>query len=175
MAPVGTRERILSVALELFASRGFAGTSIRELADGLGVTTAALYYHFESKDAVLEALSERFLTGLERLLAAHPRSGEEEVKRAVLGGYLDVIAADPELARVMAYDPAVERHPVIGRRVADVIDDLVAHLAAPRRSAEARVRAVAALGALRRPVLQAGIEVSDPATLVEIALGVLDG
>lgn len=51
-----TRERLLSVAAELFAERGFAGTSIRDIADRLGVTKAALYYHFASKAEILHAL-----------------------------------------------------------------------------------------------------------------------
>jgi AcrR family transcriptional regulator len=55
-----TRERILDVALELFTKQGFDGTSLREIAEKLGVTKAALYYHFASKDDILMALHMRF-------------------------------------------------------------------------------------------------------------------
>ncbi len=49
------RERILDVALELFTEQGYEKTSLREIADRLGVTKAALYYHFPSKgDIFLE-------------------------------------------------------------------------------------------------------------------------
>lgn len=54
-----TRERILDVALDLFNRQGFDKTSLREVAEELGVTKAALYYHFKSKDAILIALHER--------------------------------------------------------------------------------------------------------------------
>src|SRR5579871_5338427 len=54
-----TRERILDVALELFIQQGFDGTSLREIAEQLGVTKAALYYHFESKEDILMALHMR--------------------------------------------------------------------------------------------------------------------
>jgi AcrR family transcriptional regulator len=54
-----TRERILDVALELFTKQGFDGTSLREIAEKLGVTKAALYYHFASKDDILMALHMR--------------------------------------------------------------------------------------------------------------------
>jgi AcrR family transcriptional regulator len=54
-----TRERILDVALDLFTEQGFDGTSLREIAERLGVTKAALYYHFESKDDILLALHMR--------------------------------------------------------------------------------------------------------------------
>jgi AcrR family transcriptional regulator len=52
----GTRERILEVALDLFIEQGFEKTSLREIAERVGVTKAALYYHFESKDEILLAL-----------------------------------------------------------------------------------------------------------------------
>jgi AcrR family transcriptional regulator len=54
-----TRERILDVALDLFTEKGFDGTSLREIAERLGVTKAALYYHFASKDDILLALHMR--------------------------------------------------------------------------------------------------------------------
>jgi AcrR family transcriptional regulator len=44
----GTRERILSVAGELFAQQGYAGTSIVDIAGQLGTSKAAIYYHFAS-------------------------------------------------------------------------------------------------------------------------------
>ena len=54
-----TRERILDIALDLFLAQGYDGTSLREIAEQLGVTKAALYYHFESKEGILMALHMR--------------------------------------------------------------------------------------------------------------------
>jgi AcrR family transcriptional regulator len=54
-----TRERILDVALDLFVTQGYDGTSLREIAEQLGVTKAALYYHFKSKEDILLALHMR--------------------------------------------------------------------------------------------------------------------
>jgi AcrR family transcriptional regulator len=54
-----TRERILNVALDLFTEKGFDGASLREVAERLGVTKAAIYYHFASKDDILMALHMR--------------------------------------------------------------------------------------------------------------------
>ena len=53
-----TRQRILDVASELFATQGYDATSLREIADRMGFTKAALYYHFKSKDEILKALVE---------------------------------------------------------------------------------------------------------------------
>src|SRR6202453_2150472 len=54
-----TRERILDIALELFNEQGYDKTSLREIAERLGFTKAALYYHFERKEDILLELHLR--------------------------------------------------------------------------------------------------------------------
>lgn len=54
-----TRDRILDVALRLFTEKGFDATSLQEVADELGFTKAALYYHYRSKEDILMALHMR--------------------------------------------------------------------------------------------------------------------
>jgi AcrR family transcriptional regulator len=54
-----TRERILDIALELFNEQGYDKTSLREIAERLGYTKAALYYHFERKEDILLELHLR--------------------------------------------------------------------------------------------------------------------
>lgn len=54
-----TRERILDVALDLFVEKGYDKTSLREIAERMGFTKAALYYHFASKSDLLMALHMR--------------------------------------------------------------------------------------------------------------------
>jgi AcrR family transcriptional regulator len=56
-----TRERILAAALELFSERGFAGTNIRELSALLGMGKSSLYRHFESKEAIWNALLDEMI------------------------------------------------------------------------------------------------------------------
>jgi AcrR family transcriptional regulator len=63
-----TRRRILAVALELFSTRGYAGTSMRDIADTMGLTKASLYYHFESKEQILEAVIEPIRVELNLIL-----------------------------------------------------------------------------------------------------------
>ena len=53
-----TRDRILQVALDLFIEQGFDKTSLREIAERVGVTKAALYYHFASKEAIFRTLMQ---------------------------------------------------------------------------------------------------------------------
>jgi AcrR family transcriptional regulator len=54
-----TRQRILDVALDLFTEQGYDGTSLREIAEQLKITKAAIYYYFESKEDILMALHMR--------------------------------------------------------------------------------------------------------------------
>jgi hypothetical protein len=115
MKPIGssavdTRARILDAARTLFAERGYAGTSMRDLADALGMTKAALYYHFPELMADPSAKSDlggrldsqgRF-DRLERALAG--RDGDVLPVRCAIGaahvGILSTIAA-----RARAGDP----------------------------------------------------------------------
>ncbi len=54
-----TRERILDIALELFTEQGYDKTSLRQIAERLGFSKAAIYYHFASKEDILMALHMR--------------------------------------------------------------------------------------------------------------------
>lgn len=64
-----TRERVLEVAAQLFAERGYSHTRLKDIAASFGVTHAALYYHFERKEDILIELNKAAIEGL--LLMAH--------------------------------------------------------------------------------------------------------
>lgn len=150
---VGTRQRILEVALRRFAAAGYQATSVRELADDVGVTQPALYYHFGSKDGILAALVEPFLDDGERVIERleRRRATRAVLVREALEGYYDVLVAHLEVARFVEADRAVRSHPGAGHRLAAQaarLMDLVAGSDRPER----RVRAAAALGAVRRPL-----------------------
>ncbi|SHM96360.1 TetR/AcrR family transcriptional regulator [Cryptosporangium aurantiacum] len=105
----GTRQRILDAATELFEQRGFAGTSIRDLAVRVGMTKAALYYHFPSKEEVLQALLTPFLDDIDRVIAA-TAAGQwtraELVRRLITqmnerGEFLNSVLSDPSVKHAM--------------------------------------------------------------------------
>ena len=56
-----TKERILAAALDMFSQKGYDGTNIRELASALGLVKSALYRHFESKEAIWNALLDEMI------------------------------------------------------------------------------------------------------------------
>src|ERR1700737_916500 len=64
-----TRSRVQEVALELFAEQGYEKTSLREIAERLGVTKAALYYHFKSKEDIVHSFTEDYFAELDALIA----------------------------------------------------------------------------------------------------------
>jgi AcrR family transcriptional regulator len=65
----GTRERIQAVALELFAEHGYEKTSLREIAERLDVTKAALYYHFNTKEDIVVSLFDDLLADMDEIVA----------------------------------------------------------------------------------------------------------
>ena len=64
--PHSTREKILDSAEQLFAEKGFSGTSLRAITSRAGVNLAAINYHFRSKDALMQAVFERRLDPVNR-------------------------------------------------------------------------------------------------------------
>ena len=57
-----TKERILVAALEMFSQNGYAGTNIRELSASLGLVKSGVYKHYESKEAIWNALLDHMIT-----------------------------------------------------------------------------------------------------------------
>lgn len=56
-----TKERILATALEMFSQKGYEGTNIRELTASLGLVKSSMYRHFESKEAIWNALLDQMI------------------------------------------------------------------------------------------------------------------
>jgi AcrR family transcriptional regulator len=74
-----TRTRIQDVALELFTEQGYEATSLREIAERLGVTKAALYYHFKTKEDIVTSMVESHVAAMDELIAwgrAQPQTPE---------------------------------------------------------------------------------------------------
>ena len=69
--------RIINAALELFARHGVGGTSLQMIADAVGVTKAAVYHQFNTKDEIILAAAEDELARLEAVVAAAERTFEE--------------------------------------------------------------------------------------------------
>lgn len=164
-----SRERILEEALALFVEHGYEGTSTRAIAQRVGVTPAALYYHFPSKADCLAALLEPYLSALEAMLEAVPPGDPEALLRAYGKALLDHV----DVARLIDDDRGPLRHPTMGPRLTAITLELRRRLSGPRPSRARLLRASAALGALRRPVLRLEARAADLPAVLEAALAAL--
>jgi AcrR family transcriptional regulator len=88
-SPFSTKERILGAAEELFARRGFAGASLRQVTSAAKVNLAAVNYHFGSKDKLIEEVFRRRLDELNaRRLAELGKLGDDDGLEAVLAAFI---------------------------------------------------------------------------------------
>lgn len=101
---VDAREKILLEATRLFASRGFEGTALQDVADAVGVKKPSVLYHFPSKEEIRRAVLERILARwndiLPRLLMASQLSGLAKFE-AVTSELFEFFASDPDRARLI--------------------------------------------------------------------------
>jgi AcrR family transcriptional regulator len=103
-----TRKQILDASLHLFSQRGFARTSVRDIAQAAGITDAAIYYHFASKRELFEALfEERGITpaiaGLEQVSVAEAADAGSplEIFTEISLRALDVMESNRDFLRVV--------------------------------------------------------------------------
>jgi AcrR family transcriptional regulator len=170
--------RIARLALARFRVSGFVGTSIADLAGALGVSKAAIYYHYRSKDALLHHLIDPLLDAIDACIQDHTTpAASARTARPLLDAYLAVLLAHREVVSLVANDVAVLNHPRIGPRLRAQNQQLRTLLAAPDTSMSAMVRAEAALGAIWRLLIaDTPVDLTDPAnrqTLIDAAVATL--
>jgi AcrR family transcriptional regulator len=173
-----TRSRVQKVALELFAEQGYEKTSLREIAERLGVTKAALYYHFKSKEDIVHSFTDDYFAEIDGLLDwAKDQPRTDATRREILDRYVGVVLSGGEVFRFLEQNRASVQAMEAGKdrfaRFRGRLDALVDLLAGPGAPLRDRVRATAAVltvGAVCHFYLQ---EVDDPdklrAIIMEIA------
>lgn len=177
-----TRESIREVALELFSTRGFDQTSLREIAERVGLTKASLYYHFPSKQALLIAIVAPLVEGWQEVTAdAEGTPHTPDSVREVLRQILDVMLRNRSLAGIFLRDPAgvVAAAGTLWQDMIDMGARLTTWLAGPTPTMAERLRAIAAmevLGAALSSMTYLKEEVSDEElreVLLDSAVGAL--
>ncbi|MFI5803823.1 TetR/AcrR family transcriptional regulator [Streptomyces sp. NPDC051561] len=110
-----TRQRIQDVALEMFADRGYEKTSLREIAEKLDVTKAALYYHFKTKEDILISLFEDLTRPLDELIEwGREQPPTLETKTEMLNRYSAALNDVAPLFRFMQENQATVRELSVG-------------------------------------------------------------
>ena len=149
-ARTDTRARIQRIAVELFTEHGYEGTSLREIAERLGVTKAALYYHFKSKEDIIQSLVEDYQAQMNELIAwAASQPGTPQAKREILARYMHIVAERDQVFRMLHQNQAVlntmasaiKTLKTSPRRLAD-------QLTGPDAPLRERIRAMMTLGAI---------------------------
>jgi AcrR family transcriptional regulator len=170
-----TRSRVQKVALELFAEQGYEKTSLREIAERLGVTKAALYYHFKSKEDIVHSFTDDYFAEMDALLEwAKDQPRSEESRREILDRYVGIVLGGSEVFRFLEQNRAFVQAMEAGKdRLArfrgrlDVLVDLLAGPGAPLRDRVRATAAMLAVGATCHFYLQ---QVDDPDKLRAIVL-----
>ncbi|KZS76720.1 TetR family transcriptional regulator [Mycobacterium kansasii] len=102
--------RILDAALQLIAEHGVGGTSLQMIADAIGVTKAAVYHQFKTKEQIVIALTERELGGLEEALeSAETQAHQPRARELLLQRVIDVAVERRGAASTLQFDPVIVR------------------------------------------------------------------
>src|SRR4051812_33958955 len=142
-----TRETILAAAQRLFGEKGYDATSLRQIADAVGTTKAAVYYHFPAKEHLLLELSRPWFDALGMLVTEMRSSGRADCDATeTLEAYLDVCIAHISFLNLLARDPATSNHPDIGRRALTLIEAVKRHIAGDDATDERLVHTSCAIG-----------------------------
>ena len=110
-----TRQQILETAQRLFTELGYDATSLQMIADEMGLTKAAVYYHFRAKNDILH---EAMRPGIERLKALLDEAAAIRGRRAriehLVNGFVDFLVQNRHYAVMASTDPAAKRDKLDG-------------------------------------------------------------
>ncbi len=160
-----TRERILDIALDLFIEQGFDKTPLRQIAEKLGFSKAALYYHFASKEDILMALHLRLHEiGKETLSALGETTSSPDRWLAMFDSFISLMMDNRKMFVLHERNQAAfenlhrqehhEEHTDLEERIRAVLRD-------PSIPVELRVRMACAMGAVLGGLVLAGDAFAD--------------
>jgi AcrR family transcriptional regulator len=141
-----TRQRIQDVALELFAEQGYEKTSLREIAERLEVTKAALYYHFKTKEEITVSIFTDLTKPIEDLIEwGRSQPHTLETKHELVRRYSRALSEAAPLFRFMQENQATVRELQIGDTFKDRMRSLRDIIIDPEAPLTDQVRCVSAI------------------------------
>ncbi|WP_322751832.1 MULTISPECIES: TetR/AcrR family transcriptional regulator [unclassified Frankia] len=149
---VDTRDRILAVAVQLFNEQGYAGTSIRDIAERLSMTKAALYYHFASKDMILDAVVQPFVEAFGHVRDLS-RVDPPASARTIIESLVEAMAGPGAVLFAFVNDPSVIHRQIGKGDIASHQDAIVTALAGPDPTPLRLLRARCAVGCVQAGIL----------------------
>jgi AcrR family transcriptional regulator len=148
-----TRARIQQVALELFAEQGYERTSLREIAERLGVTKAALYYHFKSKEDIVRSFTEDYFSRIDNLIAwGREQPPGARTATELLDRYITLVIESGEVFRFLERNQATVHGTEDGKhrftQFRPRLAALMEVITGPDAPVRSRIRAAAAIFAV---------------------------
>jgi AcrR family transcriptional regulator len=175
-----TRQRIQAVALELFAEQGYDKTSLREIAERLDVTKAALYYHFKSKEDIVASLVGDYFGQIDDLVAwgrTLPRTAASRAR--VLDRYYRIVADGSQVFRMLQHNQASVNSLAHAKNRSELfrerMDALVGLLTEPDAPLASQIRAAVALASVSFGCMFYADRAADPAELRDVVLDIACG
>lgn len=151
--------RVIEAALELFAEHGISGTSLQMIADAIGVTKAAVYHQYNTKDEIVLAVAEVVLAGLEAAVTAAEAERSRTRGREVMVAEMTELAVERRrMASILQRDPVMlrflEEHEPFRRVMERVNRVLMGTSSDPSARVRAAMLASAIAGAVIHPLVR---------------------
>jgi len=145
-----TRDEILGTAMRKFVDQGYDKTSLREIAEAVGVTKAALYYHFRTKDDIVRAAMDEYVDAVNEILDRFETQPPGQGRNAALADRILELLGD---AGALPFqfgqaNPTVMARQNFGTRNVEYVRRFISLAAGPELSADAVLRSTLAFGAL---------------------------
>lgn len=166
VARTPAQTRILNAALDLIADHGVSGTSLQMIADAVGVTKAAVYHKFKTKEEIVIAVTETELAKLEDALeAAEAEQDPLQARKVLLTRVIDMAVKRRRWVRTLQNDPVIVR--LLGEHepFRQFISRLYGVLLDEHDDTEARISAALFSGAIAGTVMNPLVDDIDDATL----------
>jgi len=164
--------RIVKAAYALFGQHGVSGTSLQMIADAIGVTKAAVYHQFKSKDDVVLAVTATELEELQDALDAAEAESGPRAREVLLERVVDIAVERRHMASLLQFDPVVVRLLAEHEPFVRFIERLYRVLLDEGAGVEARVNAAIMSGALSAAVMHPLVQGVDDETLKSRVLAV---
>jgi AcrR family transcriptional regulator len=154
VAPSAAQARIIAAALKLFAQHGVGGTSLQMIADEIGVTKAAVYHQYKTKDEIVLAAAEDELARLEQVVAAaEAESSRERARDVLLSGMVDLTVERRHTVSTILRDPVIVGFFAVHEWFDDVMHRLRRLLVGDDAGPEGRVRVAMLIAATSGAVM----------------------
>ncbi|MEU0089144.1 TetR/AcrR family transcriptional regulator [Kribbella sp. NPDC006257] len=142
-----TKARIQEAALDLFVTKGTQQTSLRDIAERLGVTKPALYYHFASREELINSLVQPMKDAFDAYVDAQEAAAPVEA-RELLGSYFDIAYEHRKLIQLAINDLTVLQEAGLATLFVNWRQRLIALLIGDEPSLGQQVRGMVAFGGL---------------------------